>query len=1156
MKKIVSLALSTAMAFSMFASVTSAATLTTQEKYNALVTQGIFAGYPNGEAYLDKDMTRAEFAKVVALLTGLDTAATTTSTYADQNYANAWYKPYVEAVTKAGYMQGTTTGAKKLFNPNGKVTVQEMAATLVRAAKLEIPTTGIDNGAAAWAKGEVQAAINAGLISKTSNFAGAATRGLLVDTAYAYQTALSKPAVASSEVTDNGATVIFTLANGEKVTVKPTTALQPNVATTVTFKYNNFDYSESVTWKVTSATKAVSAAATNLKEVDITFDGEVNVASAEDASKYVVSLGDVVDSAQVLEGGNVVRLTLKSGQTFKNQDDYTVKITGVTAGTTTLPAATLSFRPLDNVLPTVTAVKGLGTKAVKVTFSEPVQTVNSNNFQIDNAAFVGSVQLSEDGREAVLRPYTAFTTGDHNLTSSLVVDFNNLKSLSDTKPFTVAVDTEAPTVTEISATLERAVVTFSEDIDPNTVATSDFYWLNGSTKQYPTEVNRLAGNKYELIFSGSAILPVYTTNLYVDSVSDYTGNANTVKQFAVTATVNQTRPVVTDLVYNKTNGTVTVKFDRVVTFAPSNFTVTDSNGKVYSVLTAAGSNSKVATLTFVGTPGAGSYTIAIAGVKDTTVLTNAIEPVSKPFTIGDTGAPTVIGNAVKNVDNRTITLTFSEAMDPAKLQNVSNYLIEYGATQMRLPSNSQVRIANDYKSVVITLPATIDAVATNMAQVASITPLDLTDLAGNVLTGIGQKVNATVTVGSVSSAELTAPNKIEVTFNQAIESARVSDFTLAGYTIQNVTVSGSTVTLTTTTDIGTGLPAGGLNVVVAASNKIATVAGNGVSDGSTAAVTDAVAPTVKAGTTELSFINKTITLPFSENLNPANKALWAGDLIVTNLDGNAQVPVSSYTTDWDADSKSIVINLAGETVTPSSKYSVKVRAANTTIVDVAGKKAAESSTYVTATRNSVGTAQAAIGATTPSATTNQTNVVVAGTYTDATTVTVKVATAAAPTTTIATQTATLNNGNYSTTLTGLTGGATSTEYIITVTPSNAGGAGTPVTKNVTVDTVAPTVTTQLPAATTLLTADTSLVFSEDLNTASKDSVRNSVLSALTNEAGATHTVTWTNDRTLTIDVTLDAAQAPASGVRLGTVNNVLVTDLAGNTTTNVADLQA
>lgn len=971
MKKIVSLALSTAMALSMFASVTSAATLTTQEKYDALVTQGIFTGYPDGNAYLDKDMTRAEFAKVVALLTGLDTSATGTNSYQDQNYANAWYKPYVEAVTKAGYMQGTTTGAKKLFNPNGKVTVQEMAATLVRAAKLEVPTTGINNSASAWAKGEVQAAINAGLINgSTTNFTAAATRALLVDTAYSYQTAIVKPAVTSYEVTDNGATVVFTLANGEKVTVKPTTALQPNVATTVTFTYDGKEYSESVTWTVTSATAATGAAATNLKEVDVTFNGEVNALTAEDSSKYSIpSLpSDAIESAELLEGGNVVRLTLKSGVKFVNQNDYTVTVTGVTGGTTTLPTASLTFRPLDNVLPTVQSVTGLGTKAIKVTFSEPVDVVNSNNFQVNGAAYVGAVTKAGNDREVILRPYTAFPVGTHTLTTSLVTDYAGLKSLSASNEFTVAVDTEGPTVTEIQATLEKAVVTFNEDIDPNTVARTDFYWVSGTTNHYADSVKQISGTKFELTFGTANTadrLPAAATTLFIDSVSDYSGNANTVKQFTVNATVDQTRPVVTDVKFNA-NGTnqdtLAVKFSKKVRQpAVGSFVVTNSSGKVQPVesisLDAAGTT---ATVNFV-TPNldSGSYTLNVSGVRDNTLLENVIEPYKTTFSVGDTTRPKVSGDVygVNPVNgNSTITVSFNEAMDPTTLSDANNYLLTLANNggQVRLPSTSNIRIANDYKSVVITLPSTLNNQPVrvgnlgqaNTTYVTNISLIGLEDAGDNLIEGAGIALPIEITASAlITGVKQTNETTIEVTFNQAIENASANAFTVTGATVSGVSVSGNKVTLTTN-DLGT---TNNVTVNVVDPTRIQTVSGIAAA-ASPAAVTatDAVAPKVPTTVTSLVYTAAGIQLPFSERLSTANEGRIADDLVVINTVTGDRVAPENYVTTVVGDNLNIV-NIRLLANVDGRQFSVAVRDKAVYLKDAsaAGNVAAAQGPFVT-----------------------------------------------------------------------------------------------------------------------------------------------------------------------------------------------------------------
>ena len=111
MKKSLSLLVAIAMVFSMFASVafaaerqqTTTAPLTTQQKFDALKAAGIFTGYPDGTAGLDKQMTRAEFAKVLAKITMLDDNAAAAKIYSDVP-ATHWAAGQIGAVTKAGLM--------------------------------------------------------------------------------------------------------------------------------------------------------------------------------------------------------------------------------------------------------------------------------------------------------------------------------------------------------------------------------------------------------------------------------------------------------------------------------------------------------------------------------------------------------------------------------------------------------------------------------------------------------------------------------------------------------------------------------------------------------------------------------------------------------------------------------------------------------------------------------------------------------------------------------------------------------------------------------------------------------------------------------------------------------------------------------------------
>ncbi|GAE09843.1 S-layer homology domain-containing protein [Paenibacillus sp. JCM 10914] len=465
MKKILSVALSTAMAFSMFASVAFGDdALNTQQKFDVLKEKGIFTGYPDGTAGLTKDMTRAEFAKVLVGVLGLEPIEGKAS-FNDKNYTTTmWATPYIEAVYAAGLMEGKNT-TKMIFDFNGKITVQEMAKVLVIAQDLDIPTE-TDNAASDWAKGYVQAAINSGLVDAKANPKANASRGQLVEVAYSIYLAAQKPAVVSYEVKEDGKVVEFKLANNEVVKVTLDDALKSNVATDVKFTHNNYEYTHSVTWVVTAASKVEKASASNLKQVVVAFDGEVDKATATNTSNYSLS-GFTFSNASLSADGKTVTLTIaQTSGTLSQQTEYTLNLKGVkNKDASRTFSQGVKFSPVDTTLPEVSEVVGLGTKAFKVVFSEPVEPTSvqsTSNFQLNGSTVNGYVTYQYPNIAIVT---TDLAVGEHELLVRNVKDFANFTLLQETKKFTVAEDTTAPEiVSAVTHDLSKVTIEFNETV--------------------------------------------------------------------------------------------------------------------------------------------------------------------------------------------------------------------------------------------------------------------------------------------------------------------------------------------------------------------------------------------------------------------------------------------------------------------------------------------------------------------------------------------------------------------------------------------------------------------------------------------------------------------------------------------------------------------
>lgn len=104
-----------------------------QAAVEALASRGIITGEAANGAYIfrpNDTMTRAEFAAIVVRALGLETSAR--NVFSDIK-PGAWYAAYIDTANYYGIVNGTSAAT---FEPNSKITRQEAAAMVARAAKL------------------------------------------------------------------------------------------------------------------------------------------------------------------------------------------------------------------------------------------------------------------------------------------------------------------------------------------------------------------------------------------------------------------------------------------------------------------------------------------------------------------------------------------------------------------------------------------------------------------------------------------------------------------------------------------------------------------------------------------------------------------------------------------------------------------------------------------------------------------------------------------------------------------------------------------------------------------------------------------------------------------------------------------------------------
>jgi hypothetical protein len=135
---------------------------------SSLSSKGIVSGYPDGTFEPNADITRAEFAAMLAKALGLSTTGTT-GTFTDVT-ADDWCYGAVNAAASAGLVSGM---GNNLFAPNALITREEMAVMVAKALGTNAPAiTGTELNAFSdsstvdsWAVTSMEEAVKAGIVS-------------------------------------------------------------------------------------------------------------------------------------------------------------------------------------------------------------------------------------------------------------------------------------------------------------------------------------------------------------------------------------------------------------------------------------------------------------------------------------------------------------------------------------------------------------------------------------------------------------------------------------------------------------------------------------------------------------------------------------------------------------------------------------------------------------------------------------------------------------------------------------------------------------------------------------------------------------------------------------------------------------------------------
>lgn len=810
----------------------------------------VMEGFPGGELKPEADITRAQFATMIVRALGLEAEAQLLKgqTQFTDVPATHWASGYINLAVSKGIIKGMTATT---FAPGANVTYVQALAMILRAMGFEIV-----EGPVWWLNYAMKGA-ELGISGFVANPTAAAPRGGVAQLIF------------------NALEVPFVGGGSFKAILDPAPAV-PQV---------------------------VSVTANNLKQITVIFNQVVTKASAEAKANYKINNIALAanDTVALQADGKTVVITRDA--VLANGTTYDFEVSGVkTVAGATMAKFEGQFTVVDNSVPEAVAVKVVGPRHLEVTFSEPISNMNAVALLVNNGA-IGAinqgVKVGTDNTVLEVEIPTTLTEGTtYTLRVSGAQDYANFTMVPRNLTFTFVKDTTPPVATLKAATQETVTIQFNKPVKG--LQKERFYhtfatWT--ALKIEDAEGNEITsaeiGNYYSEVkvffsISGnntSRPLPEGTNTLVIlagptnAEIQDLWGNKLGQVSIPVSVTADRTAPVVNSVTATAENK-VEIVFSKDVLNAGSanaaNFEVKDKDGKAITTFTvgySTANNVFKSTLTFSPKLAAGSYTLTLRNIKDTTLYENALGLQTFAFQITDLTAPgltsvTKVGSAAP----WTLYVMFDEAVATSganSVLNKANYRINNISTEL---PGAVVLTMFDNKTVKMTGFTTDPGTQTLYVR-------NIADVAGNKL-GLFDVLSmeiAPVSAPAPTAIKTVDLNKIEITVNQRLSSVTADSLritsgggtdTAAAASFVNNANGTATITatlkaarvLTSTADTTVLLEIVGTGVVSILGQPMAAVNYTG---GTALPVTDGIAPRVA----KIDFHSAgEIRIHFSENI--------------------------------------------------------------------------------------------------------------------------------------------------------------------------------------------------------------------------------------------------------------------------------------------------
>ncbi|HZJ98725.1 MAG TPA: hypothetical protein VFC79_01890, partial [Tissierellaceae bacterium] len=421
MKRTLSLVLALVMVLGSFGAVFAVDTEDAVEVGAFLEAVGVLEGDDEGNLMLEDELVRKNMVVLLSRLMGDEETAVDfpSESLTFEDILNPFYNGYIAWAVDNNLIEGRSP---EVFGYNDVTTAQEYAAVLMRAL-------GYDT------KGEAYKTV----------FEDAKALGLFADTDVEATTGILRGQMAVMTFNALG-----TPMKDSEVTLAEDLAIEmPEPA---------------------EATEVEDVYADNLVEVKVVFDGEVDKDTAEDDGNYTINNSVTVEEAELSEDMTMVTLTVKGtkNDAMENQKEHKLKVSNIKAGDEILKKQEIKFTPVDVTVPVVEDVIALGTKAIKVVFSEPVKkgATSTSNYKIDGKSISGSIRfVSDDAVNNAVIIRTNVAVGEHELSVKNVEDYAEFKVQEPGFAFEVVEDNDAPEIVSAkSIDLKKVEVIFNETV--------------------------------------------------------------------------------------------------------------------------------------------------------------------------------------------------------------------------------------------------------------------------------------------------------------------------------------------------------------------------------------------------------------------------------------------------------------------------------------------------------------------------------------------------------------------------------------------------------------------------------------------------------------------------------------------------------------------